>query len=527
MILALHARDCCVSEVMTRLAFVALLVSTGCSEWELNNSGDPDNMPAPNILIDPPALQYSMLSNGETEVLSFTIGNDGEADLDVSDIRVASGLAFKILTPQIEYLIPVGETVKIDVVFSPLSTLDFGQVLVSSDDPDTPEAPVDLSGQGAVPELDVTPDFHDFGPTAIPCGDTVEVLLSSVGAEDLIITELDYLSGGLLTLDDGLVQQALPLTLTPGQSASVWVNMSAVDLGSDTGMLSVTSNDPRGVVTADQSAEGFYSAEVTEQFLEPDVAPVDVMFLIDQSCSMEQDNVDDINNGIPGFITELQAVSDWQLIQVTQENGCANGGVLDDTFPNADQLLINNAFNSNHHQYTEALLELADIALQKSAPGQCNDGFLRPGAALHIIVASDEREQSNVNWSNWLSSYEGHVGSQNVTVSSVVDFNTNCGDNSGATGYQEITNATGGVMLDICNANWGAQMTNIAQAVAAGSRTYNLGQLAIPGTIEVTVNGAPTTDFTYNAADNSVTINSPAVGVGDVVDVDYAVAADC
>ena len=513
---------------MTRLACIAILAATGCSEWELNSHPDLNGLPGPNIVVEPPALQYSMLSTGETEVQSFTIHNDGEAVLDVSDIRVASGLAFTLLTPQVEYLIEVGDTVKIDVGFSPVSTMDFGQIIVTSDDPDSPEVPVDLSGQGAVPELDITPDFHDFGDTAIPCGDEVEVFLNSVGAEDLTITDLDFLSGGLLTIDDARVQDALPLTLVPGQSASVWVNLSAVDIGADTGTLSVTSNDPRGVVTANQTAEGFYSDTTTEQFLEPDVPPVDVMFLIDQSCSMEQDNVDDISNGIPGFINELQQVADWQLIQVTQETGCANGGVLDATVPNASTLLINNAFNSFHHNYTEALLNLADLALARSVPGGCNAGFLRPGAALHIIVASDESEQSGVSWSTWLSSFQSYVSDPSmVTVSSVVDINRNCGDNSGPGGYLDITNATGGTALDICNANWGSQMTNIAQGIAAGSRSYNLSQQALAGTIEVRVNGVPTTDFVFDSVDNSVSVNSPAIGEGDVVDIDYAVAADC
>ena len=513
---------------MERLACLALLAATACSEWELNSTPDPDNLPAPNIVVEPPALQFAMLPTGEVEVQSFTISNDGEAPLDVSDIQVVSGLAFDILTAELDPLLEVGETVKIDVAFSPVSTNDFGQVLVFSDDPDSPEVPVDLSGQGAVPQLDISPSFHDFGPTAIPCGDEVEIFLNSVGAEDLTITDLDFLSGGLLTVDDDRLQAGLPLTLSPGQSTSLWVNLSAVDLGADTGTLSVTSNDPRGLVTADQVAEGFYSNTTTEQFLEPDVPPVDVMFLIDQSCSMEQDNVDDISNGIPGFINELQQVADWQLIQVTQETGCANGGVLDDTVPNADTLLINNAFNSFHHNYTEALLALAELALSKTSPGNCNAGFLRPGAALHIIVASDESEQSGTSWSTWLSYFEGYVADPSmVTVSSVVDINRNCGDNSGPGGYLDITNATGGTALDICNANWGTQMTNIAQGIAAGSRTYKLGQNALAGTIEVRVNGIPTTDFVYDGIENAVTINSPAIGEGDIVDVDYAIAADC
>ena len=114
-----------------------------------------------------------------------------------------------------------------------------------------------------------------------------------------------------------------------------------------------------------------------------------------------------------------------------------------------------------------------------------------------------------------------------VTVSAIVDINYACGDGSGPGGYLEAVNATGGTLLDICTPNWGAQMNQIAQQAVAGVRAYNLAGPTHVATIEVRVNGVPTTDFIYNPASWTVTVNSPAIGEGDVVEITYNPSSEC
>jgi hypothetical protein len=509
---------------MSRLALLALsALGVGCSEFDLRNRPDGGNGSEPDILVDPPSLTFGELSTGQEEVLGFEVQNIGASTLNVSEVVIGSGLAFTILNPEPFDLEP-GERATVDVVFSPTGADEnYGQALVLSDDPDTPEAPVDLLGLGAVPELRITPGSYVFGDTFVPCGDEVELRLENVGSEDLVIDDFSYTSAGLLSLRADALRAELPLTLAPGASRAVVVEFTAATAGSDTGTLTVHSNDPRGQVTADQNGEGAWASEQTETFAEPTTPPVDVMMLIDQSGSMDDENTDDVEAGIPDLINELQALADWQMIQVTQQDGCANGGVLDASVPNAAQLLVNNAFNTSNHSLTEALLELADVALSKTAPGQCNAGFLRPGALLHIIAISDEPEQSGQGAQHWLDQYALYTGDPaNVVVSAVVDL-SNCGD--GGDGYIQAANTSGGATLDICNASWGAQMSTLATEVLPGSRTYALSDLPDPASVVVTVNGAPANDITVSGSD--VTVNDPPVGEGDEVEITYGVLASC
>lgn len=520
--------------MMRSMVTVALAVSlVACNENIFVPTDKGDDGPGPDILVTPPSLTYGTLSMGDEEVQTFQVQNIGESTLHVDNVVIKSGLSFAITSRETAFDLEPGETRDVEVTFTPMGANEnYGQVAVMSDDSDTPEANVDLLGTGAVPELRITPDSYVFDDAVVPCGESVELTLENVGTEDLVITDYDYTSSGLLALDDSRFP-ALPLTLPVGQTATVTVTFDPTTVGADTGTFSVTSNDPRGVVTAEQNGEGSYIDERSETFTEPGVPPVDVMILIDQSCSMASDNTDDVRNGFPDFVTELQNVSDWQLALVTDyfgaDAGCATGGVMDATTPNVSNLLVNNAFPGTQgvgNYDTEALLRLADTALQKTGPGGCNEGLLRPGALLHIIVLSDEREQSGQSGNYWVGQFVNYVSAPEfLKVSGVLDLNYNCGDGTGPAGYIDAVNTTGGASLNICNANWGQNFSDIASEVVAGIRAYNLSDTPDPSSVVVTVNGNRTNDISVTGS--NVTINSPPVGEGDVVEITYGVLAEC
>ena len=73
--------------------------------------------------------------------------------------------------------------------------------------------------------------------------------------------------------------------------------------------------------------------------------------------------------------------------------------------------------------YTESLLTPAAYATGKTNSGQCNQGFMRDGALLHIIAVSDEPEQSGQTAAHWVSQFENYVSDPALLrVSAVVDL---------------------------------------------------------------------------------------------------------
>ena len=70
----------------------------------------------------------------------------------------------------------------------------------------------------------------------------------------------------------------------------------------------------------------------------------------------------------------------------------------------------------------------------------------------------------------------------------MVDVNHNCGDGTGADGYDNAANYTGGEILDICNNSWASQITNLSAASLANIFRYELSQGSIDqGSIQVYV----------------------------------------
>ncbi|MEO0601984.1 MAG: hypothetical protein AAF211_11150, partial [Myxococcota bacterium] len=126
----------------------------------------------------------------------------------------------------------------------------------------------------------------------------------------------------------------------------------------------------------------------------------------------------------------------------------------------------------------------------------------------------------------WLTELQQHVVAPNLlTVSGVLDVDDVCGE--GPDEYEDAVAETGGFLLDICESDWGSELGLVATEVLSSIRTFNLAEPTSPDSVEVTINGQPTTDFVYSPVGFSVTVLSPPVADGDVVEITYALLAEC
>ena len=489
---------------MNRLLITSLLLSSACQEYNVQPKHDLEGDVAPDILVTPAALQFGPIASDDSEVQRFTIENVGEAALDIASVQIESGAnSFAILTPIENQLLEVGEIVDIDVRFQAAVDQNFGRALVFSNDPDTPEAPVDLFGLGEVPMLDITPDFHRF-PTA--CDDAIQIKLENIGLEPLVIDTISYSAPGDLTLTD---TNALPVTLLPTEYTVVDVIYTPSGIGQVVGTIEIGSNDPRGVQSANQEAEPGDGALVVEEFeIEAD-PPIDILFAIDKSGSMTEE-ARNLSDAFLDFIQEIDiATQDWQIGVVTKDNGCFNNGIILPATPNYGQVFRDAATGIQVVQtdLTEALLELSYNALTETGPGKCNNGFVRYGAVLHMILVTDEPEQSGQPWDHWVNLYKANMWDpQMLVISSVVDEFSSCG--SGPAGYIEASNDTGGLVLDVCDSNWGAFAADLSQASIAAVQSYVLAAQPDPASIVVEVDGvAYPNGWHYDPVRNAVVVD--------------------
>jgi hypothetical protein len=477
----------------------------------------------PGIELFPPILDFGALSADDAPVvMQFDISSVGGEPLNIEGLRIDSEAAsFTILTGIDEPLLMVGESLTIDVIFEAMAAhIHGGQAVVTSNAELQPEVAVTLIGEGIIPELSISPDPLDMGTTYVGCEHPADVKLTNVGTDTLEIFEIGQ-AGDAFQMTSAL---ELPLTLAPEESVNVYLNFEPLDEGDVEGTLTVTSSEPLGEREALHTGTGEFGARYDEEWVVPADPPSDIIFYVDQSGSMSDDQ-DRLATNFSTFITELASYSnDWQIIVITADSGCnAHGGVLRPGMLDYESR-FQSAVSSGGGFWTEAGLTLTAEAVDKTDPGECNYGFLRPEAMLHIIMVSDEPEQSSSSWTWYMDKVIAKKGSSaNVKFSAIAgDYPGGCATADAGDGYYQPVMATDGVFLSICS-DW-ATPSNLSMLAAASVQVaaFELAATPAPSTIHVYVNGVERlTGWHYDEADNTVFFDEGIPDEGDTVRVTY------
>ncbi len=522
---------------MRTLSILLLPVLVGCTESSLHGLKDGEGGPDAQIEVTPEYVDFGMVgSDVDTVSRTFVIRSVGTEDLDVSGITLQGedAFSFMIATADTSFLLPSGAEREIQVLYAATgSDGSSAEASIASNAADNEIKIVQLVGQPAVPDLQVSPDPLEFGNAYIGCDRTNDVELTNVGAETLIVDSLSW-AGDDTNMGFVGGDFELPLVLEPGESvwASFWFNPSdQVEYG---GELVALTNEPEGETRHEQFGSGIYAGAYTDSWEMPYDPPADIMFAVDQSCSMD-DDASRLASNFGSFITQLNGYStDWQIMVANNDDGCTNSGILTPATSGYDST-FRSSVGAGGGAYTEALLTVAANAIEKASTGVCNNGFLRADAMLHIVLVSDEPEQSYTGWSSLVSRVTAAKAasggsSGNVRISAIAgDVPYGCSSADAGTGYAEAVAATGGVFLSICS-DW-ASPTNLAllAETSVSQDSFTLSRVPVPSTIAVTHNGAPrsASDWSFQASDNSVRILTGVPGEGDTVDISYNGVASC
>ena len=274
--------------------------------------------------------------------------------------------------------------------------------------------------------------------------------------------------------------------------------------------------------------EGAWAAEYLDRWELPWDPPSDIVFLVDQSQSMDDDQRR-LGDNFSTFISSLAAyTSDWQIAVINDDNGCSNSGLLTSA-TSGYAAIFQAAVASGGGNWTESLLSVATTGIEKTDSGECNFGFLREDAMLHLIFVSDEPEQSPGTWSTYVNQIVAKKGSaSNVRMSGVVGPAGAGSCAQPGTGYHEAIAATGGVQLDICS-DWATE-ANLAELAEASvfQDSYELTHSPVIETIRVEVNGIErSSGWSYDPGSNTVLFSADVPTEGAEVEISYAGLATC
>jgi len=515
----------------------ALLTALGllaCTENGLYDVVDPGVDLEPRIEVDPVYLDFGELKSDESATLSFTVTNVGSAELEVDELEIIDDSeAFAMHDAPSGFDLDPDESRTLEVRFTPKSGSPVTVPLhVHSDDPDNEITLVDLVGLGRMPELAISPDPLDFGEVLIGCQEEGSVLLTNTGNHTLEISDIAH-DGSAFTL---LTQALLPLVLEEGGSQILNISYAPDAAESHTGTLTVSSDEPMGVREAAHLGEGA-STSRTDSFLLPDINGVDIVFFGDTSGSMGEE-LTTMHEEALSFVQNLEAYTeDWQIITVTGKEGCATSGLITPDTAGWDELFATGITTApGNDNVDEWGLYNTAMAISESSAGGCNEGFLRDGRMLHIIMLSDEPDHSpgwydtslTDYWRDYVETVVAIKGSLSmVTYSAIIgDQPKGCDGAEAGTGYHEAVSATGGVELSICS-NWWESFSSLAE-VSVSQSMLTLSEAADPDSIVVRVNGEVRADgWSYDASSHSVLFDADPPTSGDFVEINYAPEASC
>ena len=257
---------------------------------------------------------------------------------------------------------------------------------------------------------------------------------------------------------------------------------------------------------------------------------VDILWVIDDSGSMANQRKTLVGN-FDRFLVELQKLNVSWHMGVTTTNSLDSGKlrgatkVITSVSPNPKALFeANTTFPSSRARWEQGL-RMAQFAVTGAnvAPGGANAGFLRPNAALALIVVTDEDDGSVGPVEYFVRTFRGVKGPGNENL---VSFSTIAGTTpNGCTPpddvqylgsladpafrYTSVSTKTGGVIGSICDKSFETTLVQIAQALNTLRRVFPLTLKPSTGSLSVTVNGVAVSEgvvngWQYRADTNSI-----------------------
>ena len=211
----------------------------------------------PVISVDDTPLDFGEVAVGLSDSQTLSIGNDGEADLEVTLLILGTG--FQATTATIT--VAGGESVDADITFAPEEGGDVTAILVvSSNDPETASVLIDLSGTGDAPipaDIDLVGSEFNFGGVPVGSTGTRSMVVRNVGETDL--------AGDISLAGDATfaIDTSGAFTLAGLEEITVVITFTPADESASTGTITITSDDAdEPELTVSLSGAGVVGEEV-------------------------------------------------------------------------------------------------------------------------------------------------------------------------------------------------------------------------------------------------------------------------
>ncbi len=291
-------------------------------------------------------------------------------------------------------------------------------------------------------------------------------------------------------------------------------------------VMALTGCNEVGFSSIDPDALPLTTVVVEERFLQQGKPATDVLFVIDDTASMSQEQAALAD----GFLSLTAALDRegvaWQLGVVTMHGEGEQAGLLQ-----GEPWVITAGVEDPAAAFTRAVsvgtegvgdeagLAAALLALDLAEGSGPNAGFRRPGAALHVVFVSDSDDASDAYLDDPVSGFvermEAEAELWPATASAIVGPTPDgCVSDTGsalpAERYQKVVEATGGVSTSICAAEFSGLLATLADVEVVLPARFELSERPWSAdSVRVTLNGAAATGWTVDLATPAIVFDTP------------------
>ncbi|MBI5508611.1 MAG: choice-of-anchor D domain-containing protein [Deltaproteobacteria bacterium] len=522
-----------------------------------------------------PSLAFGNVNIGQTKTMDLRLTNVGSETCNVTNIGPAPGTASAFTFPTTPLTIAVNAAAVIPVSFAPrppsgnpFEELPFNciqngiQMTANSGAGGADEQQsVAFSGKGKPPSIQVIPGEVDFGLVTVGCCSAERrVAIYNTGAPTLTLDSIAILGGA--ASDFQIVSPASSMTIGNGQSTELTLRFCAAAVGPAADALEVQGHDDNGnqeYYSVALSGTGTTDNQGDDQFPQPLRPKVDVLWVVDDSGSMSDDQ-ENLANNFDAFISRAVSLNADYHIGVTNSDGetewsgrlhTCNAGrkYVTDTMPQAQQQSdfrcnVKTSQPADGRPSTdskESPLQAAKAAFEYPNLDGWNATFYREDAALYVLMVTDETDQSDGSAQLYVDYFRNLKGLGNPDLLDVSAISgpppDGCPSAEGNQPGYDVVGAVGGQFRSICTADWTDLINTLGLDVFHARRQFPLSRPATAASIEVhlcagacpadpttcpPVPQSPTAGWTFDATANAVTLNgNPEPTPGSCVAVTY------
>lgn len=432
---------------------------------------------------------------------------------------------------------------------------------------------INLQARSGVADIAAIPNEVDFGLVTRGCNSqNITVNLYNVGSAPVTVNRIALESCTSEYRIAGVPPEvsAGGLTLAPGAApVPIQVRYSPASLTRSSCDLVIESGGETSRLVVPLSGEGTDRVEQTDNFEQVSGRKVDLLFVVDNSGSMSEEQ-SNLGRNFGELIDVARTWgTDFQIGVITTEPDEERGGrapgqllgtprIITPSTPSLATAFANNAnvgdagTGSREAGLEAAYLALSDPHITETGPcdascaepyacvpnaagtasacGGYNRSFVREDASLEIVFVSDEEDQSRATvafYIDFLRSIKGERNRALFHASAIVGPRGGCtsgaGDAEAGDRYIDVAAATGGVVGSICDSEFSTSLANIGNRAFGLRVQFFLSRIAEPGSVTVTdAGGRAIPGWEFDEASNAVVFTEDsAPRPGTEFDVSY------